>query len=95
MQNSLINLSICLSDIDKKKIKKAKNGKLYMGLTIKQRKEPDQYGQDVYSYIAQTKEEREAKAEKIYVGNGKLVNFNENVGEMSEAPVEDTDDLPF
>lgn len=95
MQNSLINMSICLSDIDKTKIKKAKNGKLYIGLTIRQRKEPDQYGQDVYAHIAQTKEEREAKVDKVYVGNGKLVNFNESVGEMIEATAKDVDDLPF
>lgn len=95
MENSLINLSVCLSDIDKTKIKKASNGKLYAGITVRMRKEPDQYGQDVYAYMQQSKEEREAKAEKVYVGNGKRVVFTQSPDEMQEASAEEKDDLLF
>lgn len=96
--NALINLSICLTDIPKNKIKKAKNGKLYVAITIKPRKEPDQFGQDCYAVIAQTKEEREAKTDLIYVANGDFVSFsaqNESVAEMTAATDEDYHDLPF
>ncbi len=95
MDNSMINLSICLSDIPKNRIKKASNGKLYIGVSIRKRKEPDQFDQDIYAYVQQSKEEREAKEEKQFVGNGKLINFTQNVSEMAPASADDTDDLPF
>lgn len=95
MENALINLSICLSDIPKDRIKKASNGKLYVGLTIRKRKEKDQYEQDIYSFISQTKEEREAKADKVYTGNGRYIEFYESIDEMKDPSVSDTDDLPF
>lgn len=95
MKNQSINLSICLTDIPKTAIKKSKNGKLYVGINIRQRNEPDQFGQDIYAIIAQSKEERELKKDKVYVGNGKIFSFNEKIEEMKPVKAEDLDDLPF
>ena len=67
----MINISICLSDLPKKKKKKEKNGKKYINLCIAARRQPDQYGNTHAIWVSQSKEERENKAEKVYVGNGK------------------------
>lgn len=68
---SLINISICLSDIPREKMKKAKNGKTYCNLVVAARREPSQYGETHTVYVSQDKDEREAKMEKVYVGGGK------------------------
>lgn len=41
-------------------------------LTISIGEESNNYGQNLSAYVAQTKEQREAKKEKYYVGNGKV-----------------------
>ncbi len=75
-QNTKINCSICLSDIPKEARTTAKNGKVYANFDIMPKKETDQFGNDVTISIAKTKEQREAKANTIYVGNGKTFDFN-------------------
>ena len=51
----------------------AKQGKESEGvkITISLSDQPNKYGQNVSSYVAQTKEQREADTPKFYVGNGK------------------------
>ena len=51
----------------------AKQGKESEGvkLTISLSDQPSKFGQNVSAYIAQTKEQREAKTPLFYVGNGK------------------------
>lgn len=95
----LINLSICLSDIPKDRIKLANNGKKYLSITVQDLKEADEYGNTHSLYYTQTKEEREAKEKRIYIGRGKEFVFQSarpSVEEVAELPVaEDLDDLPF
>jgi arginine deiminase len=43
-----------------------------VSLTISISDDVNTYGQNVSSYVSQTKEQREAKANKFYVGNGKV-----------------------
>jgi len=50
--------------------KKGENG---ISLTISISDEPNQYNQNVSSFVSQTKEQREAKKEKFYFGNGRVV----------------------
>lgn len=90
-------ISICLTDLAKDKIKKANNGKLYINLVVAERKEPDQFGNDLVVYSDQTKEEREAKAEKNYVGSGRVIHFNPNNPEgVSQLPsLDDSEPLPW
>ena len=94
----LINISICVSDIPKDKIKRGNNGKLYANMVVASRKEVSQYGETHTVYMSNTKEEREANAAKIYVGSGKELQPQsqptcEDVEAMPAA--ENLDDMPF
>lgn len=75
-------------------------------ITISINEEANQYGQNLSAYVAQTKEQREAKKDKFYVGNGKVfwtdgkIELPKKKEEVREAkPMntaeEDKDDLPF
>lgn len=96
--SDLINVSVCVSDIQRDKIKQADNGKKYMNITVARRREPDQYGNTHTVFMSQTKEERENKVPRTYIGQGKGVDFHsapvtaESVEAMPPAP---DDDLPF
>lgn len=79
-------ISVCLSDLPKERIETSKNGKKYISLIIAPRKEADKYGNDLTVYINQTKEDRENKAEKVYVGNGKEMVFDNK--QQIKAPVQ-------
>lgn len=97
--SELINVSICVSDIPKERIKQAENGKKYINITVASRREADKFGNTHTVFMSQTKEEREAKEGRTYIGNGKAINFApaasspEAVAQMP--PAEVVDDLPF
>lgn len=55
----------------------------YKNYTISINDNVDNYGNNVVVYETQTKEEREAKAKKTYLGNGKVVWTD---GKVSVAP---------
>jgi hypothetical protein len=92
-------LSICLTDIPKEHIKLAKNGKKYLNIVVSPRKEKDRYGQDLTVFVQQSKEARQNRADKQYIGNGKTYEFDNSgvhIEEVENMPVaEDNDDLPF
>jgi hypothetical protein len=95
---SLINISICLTDLPKDKIKQAgREGKKYINLCVASRKETDTYGNTHTVYVSQTKEEREAKTATVFVGSGKeFVPQPVTVESVDEMPVADnSNDLPF
>ena len=69
---SIINASINLNNIDKTKIIEGKKGK-YLPISIVINDEADQFGNQGTITIAQSKEEREAKTAKVYLGNVKVV----------------------
>ena len=69
---SIIKPSINLNDIPKDKIYVGKKGK-YLPITITLNDEPDQFGNQGPVVVEQTKEERDAKAPKTYLGNIKVV----------------------
>ena len=68
----IIKTSINLNAIPKDKIIQGKKGK-YLPITITVNDEPDQFGNQGPVIVDQTKEEREAKAAKTYLGNCKVV----------------------
>ena len=71
-----------------------KNGK-GIATTISINDRLDNFGQNVGEWISQTKEEREAKANRIFTGNGKVVFIDPNKT-ISVAPKsEKKDDNPF
>lgn len=51
---------------------KSQDGK-FKNYTVSISDEVDQYGNNVAMFVRQTKEEREAKEKRTYVGNGKVV----------------------
>ena len=69
---SIIKASIDLNKIPKEKIFVGKKGK-YLPITITLNDELDQFGNQGPVVVEQTKEEREAKAPKTYLGNCKVV----------------------
>jgi len=91
--SSIINASINLSKIDKSKIVDGKKGK-YLNITVGANRDgEDQYGNTHYVFQSQSKEERENKTDKNYLGNGKEFVF-ENDNSSTESSKDD-DDLPF
>ena len=69
---SIIKASINLNMIPKDRIITGKKGK-YLPMTITINDEPDQFGNQGPVIVDQSKEEREAKAPKTYLGNVKVV----------------------
>ncbi len=67
----LININLCLSDIPQDKIFTSKNGKKYLSICVTDRKEADQFGNDLTAYVNQSKEEREAKQPRKFIGTAK------------------------
>jgi len=63
---SIINASINLNNIDKTKIIEGKKGK-YLPISITINDEADQFGNQGPITIAQSKEEREAKAARKFI----------------------------
>jgi cystathionine beta-lyase/cystathionine gamma-synthase len=69
----LISISIDVKAIDKSKLINHSNGKVYLNMTMDLKDESDQYGNDCSVWIQQSKEEREAKARRDFLGNGKVL----------------------
>ena len=100
---SIIATSIDLTKIPKDKIIEGKKGK-YLPITITLNDETDQFGNQGPVVVQQTKEERDAKVEKTYLGNVKVVwtdgnnvdtaprDNNQPAAAPASAPAED---LPF
>jgi|DEB0MinimDraft_4_1074332.scaffolds.fasta_scaffold388470_2 beta-xylosidase len=93
--SAIINASIDLSKIDSSRIFE-KDGRKWLSLSISVNDETN-YGNNVGISIAQSKEEREAKQPKTYLGNGKVVwNSGTIVNATKEEQEVDTSkDLPF
>jgi len=100
---SIIKASIDLNKIPKDKIFVGKKGK-YLPITITINDEVDQFGNQGPVVVEQTKEERDAKAPKTYLGNVKVlwtngtfpdrVPFENNAAPVAKPKVEE-EDLPF
>ena len=99
---SIIKTSINLAEIPKDKIFIGKKGK-YLPITITINDEIDQFGNQGPVVVEQSKEEREAKAAKTYLGNTRVVWTNgKNVepaprdNQSQAVPVSvKKEDLPF
>jgi hypothetical protein len=100
----LFSASLDVSKISKNKLVKGDKG-TYLNITVSINDEADQYGNVLTITESHTKEEREAKAKKNYLANGKLV-WSSDGGTApkpeaskpapAQAPViEEGDDLAF
>ena len=100
----IIKTSINLSLIPKDKIIIGKKCK-YLPIALSVNDEPDQFGNQGPVVVDQTKEEREAKAPKVYLGNTKVVwsngkmpdpiPFKTGGSQAQPANKEVKEDLPF
>lgn len=101
----ILSVSIDLNKLDKSRIVVGKNGAKYYNLSVIVNDEKDQYGNDISVTTAQTQEERQAKAQRTFVGNGRVVwtgQSNNNLqsphapsSEYSKPSQEEDSDLPF
>lgn len=90
--SAIISISIDVTKIDKSKLKDGKylNTQIFINDETK-------FGNNVSISYSQTKEERDSKAKKEYLANGKVVwtDGSIKVAEKEEAKQEVNNDLPF
>ena len=100
---SIIKANIDLTKVPKDRVFVGKKGK-YLPITITINDEVDQFGNQGPVVVEQTKEERDAKAAKTYLGNVKIVWTNGNNVDVAPrdsnsapaaAPAAAEEDLPF
>jgi|TARA_R110000803_G_scaffold150028_1_gene215458 hypothetical protein len=100
--SAIITTSIRVDKLPKEKFVKGKDGAVYYNFTLSIN-DQTKFGNNVWVTDSQTKEEREAKVQKLTLGNGKVV-WTDNtivVAEREEQsnsnniPESDNSDLPF
>lgn len=67
-----------------------KSDGIYLNMNLGLKDEPDQYDNILSAWVSQTKEQREAKEEKLYLGNGKEVWSDEKRPQSSASQNEPT-----
>jgi len=92
----IFNASINLTKIEKAWLKQGK----FLDISGFINDEVDQYGNNVAIIVSQSKEEREAKTPRVYLGNGRTNTINAPANAALEtntqAPASvGVDDLPF
>ena len=99
--SALINVSLRVDKLPKEKFVSGKDGAVYYNFTVGVNDESNQWGQNVSLTDSQTKEEREAKKPKSYLGNGNVIWTNGTIqlaekkeGVATKEVVGD-DSLPF
>jgi hypothetical protein len=77
--SAIINLSIRVDKLPKEKFVMGKDGAVYYNCTLSINDDANQWGQNVSLTDSQTKEERDAKKSKNYLGNGNVVWTDGNI----------------
>ena len=93
--SKLLSVSIDVTKINKSELISGEKG-TYLNLTVSLNDTPDKFGNTVSAWQSQSKEEREAKVDRNFLGNGKVVYDSD--GAKKPAPVqqqEADDSLPF
>lgn len=90
----LINLSLKKEDLDKLPPEAFFEGKTakYLSLSISVDDKVDKFGNNVSCTLAQSKEEREAKKPRVYLGNGKVVFVRQPVLTAKECQDNESDE---
>ena len=94
--STLIKASIRVDKLPKEKFIKGKDGAVYYNLTVSVQDE-SRFGNNVSIFDSQTKEERDAKKNRNYLGNGRVIWTDGNIAlaEREEVAQEVKEDLPF
>ena len=87
--------SIISIGIKKEEIAKLPDNKGYVNLTVTLDDTVGKYGHNVSVSVEQTKEQRDAKAKKVFVGNGKVVWTRDGVIKTAKQMTESGNDEPF
>jgi hypothetical protein len=98
--SAIINYSLRVDKLPKEKFVSGKDGAVFVNLTMSVDDET-RFGNNTSIYVSQTKEEREAKKNRTYLGNGRVVFNNGTIvnaekevkEEVAAATVES--DFPF
>jgi hypothetical protein len=69
---TILSASLNVAKIDQTKLIDGRTGK-FLNVTITINDEVDKYGNNASIFESQSKEEREAKTPKNYLGNGKVI----------------------
>jgi hypothetical protein len=102
--SAIVNFSLDLTKLPKDKMIKGKKG-TYINLSLSLNDQTNQFGSNASVVVTQSKEEREAKQDRVYVGNGKVIWTDgtittadkENAPALTSAAQQPDreDDLPF
>lgn len=100
--SKLRNISICYTDLvalgkagHSAFSRNKKTGKIYLSVSVWDNDKPNEWGQDVAMQLNPAKDSDD---KKVYVGNGKIIKFDNSANYNSPAnPIvaEDDEDLPF
>ena len=99
--SALINVSLRVDKLPKEKFVAGKDGAVYYNFTIGINDDANQFGQNVSLTDSQTKEERDVKKPKNYIGNGSVVWTDGNIvavkkeQNIAEKAQTVSDNLPF
>jgi hypothetical protein len=78
---TILNASLNVAKIDKTKLIQGKTGQ-FLNVTITINDEVDKFGNNASIFESQSKEEREAKTPKNYLGNGKVIWTSEKKNDL-------------
>jgi hypothetical protein len=93
--SKLLSLSIDVTKINKSELITGEKG-TYLNLTVSLNDEADKFGNTVSAWQSQTKEQREAKANRTFLGNGKVIFDSEGKQQQQAPQVQEEDNLlPF
>ena len=97
--SKLISLSLDVTKINKSELVSGAKG-TYLNLTISLNDIEDKFGNTVSAWQSQSKEQREAKEDRVFLGNGKVVfdgdaKANPGTTKAKAKVEEEFIDLPF
>jgi hypothetical protein len=94
--SKLLSVSIDVTKIKKELLVAGAKG-TYLNLTVSLNDEEDKFGNTVSAWQSQSKEEREAKVDRNFLGNGKVIYDSDGAKKPAPAqqPQEEQSDLPF
>lgn len=95
--SQIISCSIDVTKIDNSRLVDGKNGAKYFNFTVMVNDQPDKYGKDCSITLPQSKEEREAKTPRVFIGGGKTIwrSTKQHTTVKPQNNEQGTDTLPF